>query len=432
MAGEAGKQLNSWELYTRLADGTKLPGSDCRVHQDAYECTIGGPGAPYQDWDLPTLGHAPTTRVSVGIACSWATTSCGMGMTLHEAWVSIYSSRITLVDDSRPAVGGVTGPLVADGWKRGTVPVTIAGATDNAGILALRVTAAGEDLAVRDLACDFTRTRPCADVGTTTLQADTRRLPDGTYPLQVSAVDAARNVTAVRQPIRIDNTPPAPPLPVDALAQRTTLPEATVAWAAPDGQAAPVTTAHWSICGPTGCSTGTRESGAGGALAVPTDAAGTYVVRVSLEDAAGNHDAARTTTWNVTREVEGPSVATPVTTPAPRPPDRPAAPASPAAPAAPRLRLTGAPTVAPDGRTIAVRGSAAAAATGSVEVVVRARIAGRLRRVTRRAAIRERRFAVRLRLPSRAWSTAKVQVRYAGNGRVGASTLTSRVRRPAR
>jgi hypothetical protein len=185
-----------------------------------------------------------------------------------------------------------------------------------------------------------------------------------------------------------------------------------------------VTTAHWSVCGPAGCSSGTRETSAeGGTLPVRTDVAGTYVVRVSLQDAAGNHDPARHASWTLTREVPVP----PSAAPAPRP----AAPhAAPAQRTSAHLRLIRAPALGADGRTVVVRGTAAAAATGVVDVVLSARVGGRLRRVERRTTIRDRRFVARLSLPAGRWSRATVRIRYAGNRHVRASMLTTEVRRP--
>jgi hypothetical protein len=69
--------------------------------------------------------------------------------------------------------------------------------------------------------------------------------------------------------------------------------------------------------------------------------------------------------------------------------------------------------------------------SGTVTVKASARIGQRTRTVTREVKIRSRRYSVRLRLPSSAWTTAKVTVRYPGSATRKAATVTRTVRRPA-
>jgi hypothetical protein len=115
----------------------------------------------------------------------------------------------------------------------------------------------------------------------------------------------------------------------------------------------------------------------------------------------------------------GPSSPTPTSTPAPAP-----APTTPLA--NPRLTLA-APTVARDRRTITVRGTVAPGVAGAVTVSVTAKIRGRTRTVTRRATIRNRGYAARLRLPSSAWRSATITVRLP----VGAGHRAARITRKA-
>jgi hypothetical protein len=172
------------------------------------------------------------------------------------------------------------------------------------------------------------------------------------------------------------------------------------------------------VCPPTGpCQTTTQAVGPGpGSATVALNGGfGSYSVRVGLQDAAGNVDANQAAGWTITRPAP-----TPTASPTP-------------APAKPSPRLVVArPTVARDRRTITVRGSVAPGVTGKVTVTARARTGGRTRTVTRRVAIRERRYSARLLLPSTRWRTARVTVRYAGTATRSAATTVRTVRQRPR
>jgi hypothetical protein len=67
-----------------------------------------------------------------------------------------------------------------------------------------------------------------------------------------------------------------------------------------------------------------------------------------------------------------------------------------------------------------------------VTVSASARIHGHTRTVTKRATIRNHHYALRLKLPSSAWATAKVTVRYAGSSTRRAATVARTVRQRRR
>jgi len=99
--------------------------------------------------------------------------------------------------------------------------------------------------------------------------------------------------------------------------------------------------------------------------------------------------------------------------------------------ASPRLTVTR-PVVARDRRTITIDGRVAAGVSGRVTVTASARIGGRLRTVRGSVPVRRQRFNVRLKLPSRAWTTAKVTARYAGSSTHRATAATRTVRQRGR
>jgi hypothetical protein len=441
---EIGKRANTWELYTRATDGARLGGtdgtsindSDCVKDPSNFTCQIGSPGGAAADWTALS-----TTGVVVGIRC--AATSCATGATLHDAWTAIYGAIVTVDDPTAPTATGAGGNLLTDSYVRGNATATLDSATDVTGIKALHVKENGTVLAETQRSCDYSRRVPCANLtapGSVTVA--TTGMADGRHTIQVGASDAAGNFApATTQDVIVDNHAPAAPTPTSPATQTVGGPSATVAWQAPTGQVAPIAAAHVTVCSPSSvCRSTTQSAGPadGSATVSLTGGYGVYSVYVSLEDAAGNTDPNRLAGYQVVFPDPDPApaqspttillpaplpapAATPTPTPTPKPQPRKSA----------RLALQR-PAVARDRRTIAVEGSVAPGVTGRVTASAKATIRGRTRTVTKRVAIRDRRYSVRLRLPSTVWRTATVTVRFAGDARHTAARLTRRVtqRRP--
>lgn len=401
------KQLNSWELYTRTADGTTLAGSDCTKPPDQFSCTVGGAGV-IADWTIDTSSYR------VGIACT-NDTSCATGFSLHEAWSSIYAAIVTVNDTTPPTASGGSGSLFAGGYLRGAVAAGVASASDSTGIRNLQVRVDGDRVVgtAPERACDFTRRSPCPNLSSAeSFSFDSSAIGDGTWTARVGVLDAGENFTAAAtQTITVDNTPPLAPTPSSPPSLTVSSPSTTISWTEPGGQVSPITTAHITMCGPAGCQTRTQAAGAGsGSATVSLGGYGSYTASVALQDAAGNFSANQAATWTITYA----SPAVPVPQPFPKP--------RPSVKISPRLVLAR-PIVARDRRTITVRGSVAPSVSGRVTAQASARIRGRTRTITRHATIRGRRYRTTLRLPSRAWRTAKVTVRYPGNSMRRSATI---------
>jgi hypothetical protein len=411
----AGKRTNDWRLYTRTADGQSLSGSDCVVDTD-FTCDVAGTG----DWTVST------SSVRVGFECVEAG-ACTTGHSLREVWTAIRSALVTVNDTTAPTASGATGSLFAGGYVRGTVSAGVSSASDSTGIRALEVRADGGRVVGRsaDRACDYSRRAPCPALATPeTFSFDSRMIGDGTHTVQVGVLDTGENFAAAgTKTVTVDNTAPGAPAPTTATTLTATAPAAGIAWSNPSGQVAPITAARVAVCGPVGCTAHTQAPS--GAATVGLDQGhGRYSVSVSLEDAAGNHQATNRTTWVV--DYPAPATA------------RPASPAIPATPQPPRAALASPrlavarPAVARDRRTITVRGTVSPGVTGAVTIKATTRIGGRTRTVTRRASIRNRRYSARLRLPSASWRTANLTVRFAGSISHRAATATRTVRQRSR
>jgi hypothetical protein len=325
-----GKRENGWALYTRTADGTDLPDSDCKVEVNEFTCEI----TTDRDWVITR----PTTAVRVGLECNAST--CTTGSTRPHAWSAIHRAIVTVEDNEDPSASGAGGSLLAGGYLRGTVTATLDAASDNTGIRAVQVKLGDNEALVAQTprACDFTRRVPCDDLTSpATVDVDTTTIPDGTHTVAVGALDPAGNFTAAAsRPITVDNTPPTAPTPTSPQQQSATAPSATVTWANPTGQVAPVTVAHITFCGPSGCSTHTEPvSGATGRATLSLPGPGAYNVGVAVADAAGNFDPTQVAGWNIAYPATTAGPMAPGPSPAPTAPGGTPAPAPTAPPPAP-------------------------------------------------------------------------------------------------
>ena len=208
-----GKQItNSWSIYTKYAGTPDAILDSCQVPGDGDPCARGAPG--FQSAGERTAAGFSTSKLAFGFTCVNPGAMCSTGSTIHRVWAALYSSRVTLTDPSPPTLGAATGPLARDGTVSGTQSITF-GASDNSGIGELRVLVGGQIRAAAAGACDYTQRLPCGDQPGATLQVDTTQIQDGSYPVEIAAVDATAgrpSENLARQQVAtvtIDNVPPA-------------------------------------------------------------------------------------------------------------------------------------------------------------------------------------------------------------------------------
>jgi hypothetical protein len=155
-----------------------------------------------------------TSSLFLGVICRIVenATACIGGGTIHAARVALYSAKVTLAENSLPAVSGVGGPLWSGGVVSGVVSVTVA-AEDETGIRSAVVV--GPDvrrpLASVTQTCDDRSVRPCPQLLAGSVSVDTTRVPDGQRTFSVVVTDAAGNArSVVSPPVLVDNyRPPA-------------------------------------------------------------------------------------------------------------------------------------------------------------------------------------------------------------------------------
>jgi hypothetical protein len=278
-AGRLARNNCNWGTFLRaLPSGASIMGLPNGQH-----CTT----AAFDNRGWPMTFGTPegTTGVDQLVICG--AYECLPGATLHSQAVEV------TIDDPVPPSISLGGPLASGVWVSGRAgqPYVTVASTDNAGIQSVAATVEGQSR-TETFACSWALAQPCATNARTDLSPSLAALPDGGRVLQVSAVDAAGNASAVSQAVYIDNTPPDPVVPqvVGGDAWRRTN-SFVVTWPVPAQTAAPIGRAHWKLCiSETNCVAGGHADGQAiarlPALAMPSP--GDYRLYVWLEDAAGN------------------------------------------------------------------------------------------------------------------------------------------------
>jgi hypothetical protein len=396
----------SWRASIVSGDGSIL--ENCPIVFGLH-CELGSRAGIGSENTTTFLGLR-TPRIELRLQCASAST-CANNPTVEQAWIAVYSAKVSVEDPAAPVVAPVTGTYGA-GWQRGTATVGVS-ATDASGIRTLRVSAASRELASLAPACDFTRMQPCPGSVSETFSFDTAQLPDGTHELKVVATDAADQAAEAVGKIRVDRNAPGAPTSVKIAPG----PDGAfvLTWTAPEqGTASPIVAAHAAVCEVT-CQPAQRVLAPGGNVDLP---AARSSLRVWLEDEAGNADPAKAATVSVdtaalrsTRVVDtNPPVLLPS---GPLPSSR--------------IKLTRARR---SGSTLTLSGTIVRGASARISARVTRTRAGRLI-ASGRGTPRNGRWAVRLKLPAAARRAGSLYLtlNYAGEADFRQATLRRKLSR---
>ena len=271
----------------------------CNPTSPNFICQNGRNGGGPTETPVTFTGlNAGALRIGLRCQPSGLADSCAPGG--HAFNAVLYSARVTVRDDSAPAVQTPSGSLVGGSWMRGTKTLGAA-ASDASGISELRVrditNGAGTVLASRPLACDMTLPKPCVDQPTATqLDVPTTTMSDGVHQVVAEAVDAAQNPgDSAPRVVKVDNTAPGRP-------GLTAQPAAGNAWQSTSSfsvsvtpaaaQASPVVATLWRLCSldGTSCDTVQRSPTPTGSstLQVSPGEGQSRLLQVWQEDEAGN------------------------------------------------------------------------------------------------------------------------------------------------
>jgi hypothetical protein len=370
---------------------------------DAATCRLGGAGSDpiaYTGLNAPSVTfrlecHPPDDD----LAC--------VGRSNTQAWVALYSATARVADPAPPAVEPLN---VSPGWDDGSEPLVVA-AADASGVKSLSVSAGATTLFERQPPCDYARMQPCPASTRDSVALDGSKLDDGTYELRAVATDAADQAGAATATLKLDRH--APGSPRDLAVLRAADGTLALVWENPDqGLAAPVAAAHYEVCDALGASCAETVVTADAITRVSsvTIPAGAHLVRVWLQDAAGNAERANAATLTI----DPSSISAPRAI-ALNPPVLAAA-------AAPGFRVTSARR---SGSTLTLSGTIAKSASARIS----ARLAHGSASATARTNPRKGRWTIRVKLTSslRRATTFSVTLTYAGQTAFRGSTIRRRL-----
>jgi hypothetical protein len=233
---------------------------DC-VNQPGGWTYFGGPYA------VDLRGHQ---KVRMGVRCESA---AGCATSSMDTWANLKDVTVIVRDDSAPSLSANGGELLGDGWHRGTEWMWAA-VRDNVGIRHVYGQVDGRDnFSYHDfaspgwpaqIACDFARPRPCADIPNAGVGLDTRGVADGVHALRLVGVDAAGNAASIDRTIQVDNHAPTAPRGVTVAGGEGWRAAGAfdLTWQNPPGQTAPIVRVHWRLCREGVCEQGSRDGAA--------------------------------------------------------------------------------------------------------------------------------------------------------------------------
>ncbi|HEV7629145.1 MAG TPA: hypothetical protein VGO89_21855, partial [Streptomyces sp.] len=259
-----------------------------------------------ENWGAPVLQRwqgSGAMMLQFGLSCSFgAAGACTVGGAPPGA--DMFAPMIGVVDHYPPAPAQLTGgTLPGSGWQSGRAAHSVAfNAGDRGGGVERVVASVSSGSWVAAAPCaqtasGYARLVPCPLSFSGSIPIDIAALADGRHDLALTTIDAGGQQSASGPyPVLVDNTAPAAPknltvLGGDAWRSRD---DFAIRWDNPSDPYAPVTAAHWQLCAVGGkCRDGvTAATGVKGLDGLVTGHSGDYLLRIWLEDSAGNQNAA--------------------------------------------------------------------------------------------------------------------------------------------
>ncbi|MGZ4202149.1 MAG: hypothetical protein ACXVRH_08835, partial [Thermoleophilaceae bacterium] len=240
-----------------------------------------------------------SSEVRVEVGCLNPAPGCSNAST-NKAYFLLYGARVTVNDFTAPAIRP-SGDLWTGAWQRGVRGVLVTGLDNADGIQENEIRVDGKTYESQGHACDYTFATPCGQRQDDWWAFDTSALSDGQHFLEAVTYDGARMPTVASGQINVDNHAPVEPGSPRLEGQpgwRSTN-DFSVSWTAPaQGSGSPIVAAHYSLCkanDPANCPVADRRTAGDGIealnhVAVPDP--GDYLLRLWLEDRAGNADSA--------------------------------------------------------------------------------------------------------------------------------------------
>lgn len=300
----------------RLTGSTRLDSSrgwlTAEVWNPVTGETLGWPTPRAGMTDPFSMSSLSAAAVAIGLRCKQSS-GCmtGPGVTpgmAEQSWM-LRNLRVHIGDDTPPVVGLAHG--LTDAWISSDDEPVRLDVRDDTGVWVAEARVGDEPVGRAATPCyvptQNTELVPCAyDNQEVSGFIDVSRLRDGEHALTLEAQDVSGNVTKFTKAFRVDRTaPPAPQrLTLEGGAGWRSVNRFDVSWAAPQDQGpSGVAGADYLLCPASnapyeevGC-VRQHANGTGiarGAVSLPSD--GSWSLRLTLQDAAGNTDSGRSAT----------------------------------------------------------------------------------------------------------------------------------------
>jgi hypothetical protein len=278
------------------ADGKTL--ESCTFSYPQESCGVGEPFGNVNSLG-PTLSVEDATTVTSEITCT-GSKGCVPGATIHHAWAALYGASVTLSETTEPTLPPPSGSLwdsgASNGYHKDTEALSF-NVTDPSGISQVTLAVDGHQVASAEGVCNYTYPIPCQPLSGT-LALNTATLTDGPHTLTLTAYDAAHNQAQITHAIVTANTPPGPPVGLQAV--RAMNGTYTITWNDP-ADVTPITGATYQLCPlPSGVCQAAQgvpaadQQGSAWQLSGLQAPAGRWQINVWLTDAAANSDPANT------------------------------------------------------------------------------------------------------------------------------------------
>jgi len=187
-----------WYSARLVGSGTPISIHSVYVRSDRTpfsEVPHGPPGGENLVFER-NFNSMSTDQYFFGIACLTDNPSSQDCDLLHDTPLQISGMEVTLTEDVEPEISRVDGTLVADGVQSGFRTLTYSASDRQAGLARVEVLLGDTVVASRDLTarCAFDDFRVCPESDESSLNVDTRTVPDGSHRLTLRVRDAAGNV----------------------------------------------------------------------------------------------------------------------------------------------------------------------------------------------------------------------------------------------
>lgn len=173
-----------------------LVSSGGHITKDAVEYIFSTPGGESLRSPWTSAPLAPdTTSYLVILACSGGSSEeCTPSSATP---LDIRGAEATLSEDNLPSGGVTGGSLLMSGSRAGEQTVTFEARDGESGVARVDVILGRTIIGTRTMVCPHDAFAACPMEQVDSLSVDTRKVPDGNYPLTLRVTDAAGNVTAI-------------------------------------------------------------------------------------------------------------------------------------------------------------------------------------------------------------------------------------------